>query len=88
MSKNKRNFRSAGFYITLFVVIVLIVSYLYQGPAVEEKVYSDLISDIQAGNVKELTVKENVASVVRMITPPTVPQFHQNRFCTMTWEHQ
>lgn len=63
MNKKKRNFKSVGFYFALFIVIVLIVSYLYQGPPVEEKVYSDLISDIQAGNVKELVVREDIASV-------------------------
>jgi len=63
LSKNKRNFKSAGFYVALFLVIVLIVSYLYQGSTSEEKIYSDLISDIQAGNVKELVVDENVAKV-------------------------
>ena len=61
----KKNAKSIIFYLLLFAVIVGVVSTLYQGPVTEELLYSDLIQEIQAGNIKSLEITENLALATR-----------------------
>ena len=59
----KKNLKSISFYIILFLMILLLVSYLYSAPASEEKYYSDLVHDVQAGLVAKLVVIDDTATV-------------------------
>ncbi|MDK2798783.1 MAG: cell division protease FtsH [Clostridiales bacterium] len=57
----KKYFKGISFYILLFVVILMIFT-LYNLPnKTEEKVYSDLVRLIQAGEVKELEIIDHKA---------------------------
>ncbi|MBQ2897790.1 MAG: ATP-dependent zinc metalloprotease FtsH [Clostridia bacterium] len=55
-----------AFYVALFAVILFLVSYFYSEPATEVKIYSDLVKEIQAGNLKSLQITENVAIATRI----------------------
>ncbi len=61
-----KNAKSIIFYLVLFAVIIAVVSSLYQGPEIEELLYSDLVQEIQAGNLKSLEITENVAMATRI----------------------
>lgn len=58
----RKRFKSFGFYAVLFAVLLILVYALSgtQSPAVK-KVYSDLLREVDAGRVSELTVVENKA---------------------------
>ncbi len=58
----RKKFKSFGFYAVLFAVLLILVYALSgtQSPAVK-KVYSDLLREVDAGRVSELTVVENKA---------------------------
>ncbi len=62
----KKNLKSMAFYIALFVVILLLVSYFYSEPATEVKIYSELVKEIQAGSLKNLQITENFAVATRI----------------------
>ena len=61
-----KNLKSMAFYVALFAVILFLVSYFYSEPATEVKIYSDLVKEIQAGNLKSLQITENVAIATRI----------------------
>lgn len=61
----KKNIRSIVFYMLLFAVIVAVVSYMYQGPKTETLIYSDLIKEVQSGNIDKLTVTGTTAVAQR-----------------------
>ncbi len=58
----KKHLKSFGFYVALFAVLLILV-YALSGTqsAAVKKVYSDLIREVEAGRVVELTVIENTA---------------------------
>ena len=58
----RKRFKSFGFYAVLFAVLLILVYALSgtQSPAVK-KVYSDLLREVDAGRVSELTIVENKA---------------------------
>ena len=62
----KKNIRSIVFYAALFLIILAVASFMYQGPATETKVYSDLVKEVQSGGIKELTVGSDTAKAVRI----------------------
>ena len=80
----KKNLKSLSFYIILFMIILLLVSYLYSAPATEEKYYSDLVHDVQSGVVTKLVVVDDVASVTLIdktqydVTLPSKAIFHSD----------
>ena len=61
-----KKLKSMAFYVALFAVILLLVSYFYSEPATEVKIYSDLVKEIQAGNLKELEITGNVAVATKI----------------------
>lgn len=66
----KRHVRSVGFYALLFAVVLFLVYLLLQGQnAATKKYYSDLIREIKAGNVKELTVTPDNVAIAQLTTP-------------------
>jgi len=54
------------FYVALFAVILLLVSYFYSEPSTEVKIYSDLVKEVQAGNLKSLQITENTAIATKI----------------------
>ncbi len=67
----KRHLKSIGFYIILILVLLVMVYSLNDSrKSVTELVYSDLIRELEAGRVTELTVSGNVA--VAKLTEPIV----------------
>ena len=80
----KKYFRGISFYILLFVVILMIFS-LYAIPSKsEQKVYSDLVREIKAGQVKELEIvdKKGVAilndGTVMEVTIPSIDILYEH----------
>ncbi len=61
-----KKLKSMAFYVALFAVILLLVSYFYSEPAKEVKIYSDLVKEIQAGNLKSLQITGNTALAVKV----------------------
>lgn len=60
----KRTFRSIAFYLAMIAVIVAIYSFTSGAGQKEQKsIYSDLIIKIQQGDVAELSVVDNIATV-------------------------
>ena len=62
----KKKLKSVAFYVSLFAVILVLVSYFYSEPATEVKIYSDLVKSIQAGELKELEITGNVAVATKI----------------------
>jgi len=58
----KRQFRGIGFYLLLFLVIVMIYTMTSLPSTETREIYSDLIVKIQQGQVAELSVVDNVAT--------------------------
>ena len=80
----KKYFRGISFYILLFVVILMIFS-LYAIPSKsEQKVYSDVVRDINAGQVQELEIvdKKGVAilndGTVMEVTIPSIDILYEH----------
>ena len=62
--KVKRTFRSIAFYLAMIAVIVAIYSFTSgTGQKEQKSIYSDLIIKIQQGDVAELSVVDNIATV-------------------------
>ena len=61
-----KKLKSVAFYVALFAVILVLVSYFYSEPATEVKIYSDLVKSIQAGELKELEITGNVAVATKV----------------------
>ena len=61
-----KKLKSMAFYVALFAVILLLVSYFYSEPAKEVKIYSDLVKEIQSGSLKELEITGNVAVATKI----------------------
>lgn len=60
----KRTFRSIAFYLAMIAVIVAIYSFTSgTGQKEQKSIYSDLIIKIQQGDVAELSVVDNIATV-------------------------
>ena len=80
----KKNLKSISFYAILFLVILLLVSFLYSAPASEQKYYSDLVQDVQSGVVSKLIVIDDVATVTLLdktqyeVTIPSKAIFHSD----------
>lgn len=80
----KKNIKSLLFYLILFAVIVSVVSMMYQGPKTETLIYSDLIREIQGGNIAELSVTGTTATAIRKddtefeVNIPSVEVLHQD----------
>ena len=80
----KKNLKSISFYLILFVIILLLVSTLYSVPSTEEKYYSDLVHDVQAGLVTKLIVIEDTATVTLLdksqyeVSLPSKSIFHED----------
>ncbi len=85
----KKNLRSISFYAILFMVILLLVTYLYSAPPTEIKVYSDLVRDVQSGLVTKLVVIEDTATVTMLdktqyeVTIPSKTIFHNDLWDTL-----
>ena len=62
----KKNMKSIVFYIALFALILIVATFMYQGPATETKVYSDLVKEIQSGGIKQIVVNETMAAATRI----------------------
>lgn len=60
----KKYFRSISTYVLLFVVILLIFSLYATQPRPGDKIYSELVWELQQGNVKELQIVEHKAVAV------------------------
>ena len=58
----KKNLKGLSLYAILFLVILLLVTYLYNDDP-EVKIYSDLITDVKSGSVEKLVVVDDTASV-------------------------
>ncbi|MBR4029868.1 MAG: ATP-dependent zinc metalloprotease FtsH [Clostridia bacterium] len=80
----KKNLKSISFYAILFLVILLLVSFLYSAPASEQKYYSDLVQDVQSGVVSKLIVIDDMATVTLLdktqyeVTIPSKAIFHSD----------
>jgi len=61
-----KKLKSVAFYVALFAVILTVVSYFNSEPTTEVKIYSDLVKEIQSGNLKELEIAGNVAVATRI----------------------
>ena len=61
-----KKLKSMTFYVALFAVILLLVSYFYSEPSTEVKIYSDLVKEVQAGNLKSLQITENTAIATKI----------------------
>lgn len=60
----KRTFRSIAFYLAMIAVIIAIYSFTSgTGQKEQKSIYSDLIIKIQQGDVAELSVVDNIATV-------------------------
>lgn len=60
----KRYFKSIGFYLLLFAIIVGIFSFVSPPKMVDEHIYSDLVLKIQQGEVSELSVVDDIAVAI------------------------
>ncbi len=60
----KKRFKNLGFIVAFLLVVLLLASMFQSQPAVEETVYSDLLNQIRAGNVKEIELHETTANVI------------------------
>ena len=79
-----KKIKSMAFYVALFAVILMLVSYFYSEPATEVKIYSDLVREIQSGSLKELTITGNVALATKIdnakfeVTIPSMDILHKD----------
>lgn len=63
-------FKGISFYIVLFVVILLILSFVSGQGNPQDMIYSDLIKEIQTNNVDKITLKDNTATVKLKVPKP------------------
>lgn len=59
----KRYFGGIGFYILLFVIVLIMFSVFNYEPGISSIRYSDLLSYIKAGNVSELVLTDRTATI-------------------------
>lgn len=85
----KKSLKSISFYAILFMIILLLVTYLYSSPSTEVKVYSDLVRDVQSGLVGKLVVVDDTATVTLLdktqyeVTIPSKTIFHNDLWDTL-----
>lgn len=59
----KKHFKGFGFYLLLFLVIIMVFMMTRITPQQEKGVYSDLVIKIQNHEVSEISIVDNIATV-------------------------
>ncbi len=58
-----RNFKNAGLYLLILIVVISILSSLFEtGPSVRELTYSQFLSEVESNNVSSVTISGNTVS--------------------------
>jgi len=59
----KRYLGGIGFYVLLFLIVLVMFGFLNYEPGIKSIVYSDLLSQIKSGNVSELVITDRTATI-------------------------
>ena len=58
-----KHFKNMSFYIVLFIILLLVLMVFQEGGKLDDMYYSDLITQIQKGNVERIELEGNKATV-------------------------